>query len=456
MSHCKRIVTFLFAVLFLAAANGQTKDKKELLQQKRVRLQDEIQLASKILKDTRKDQQLTLSQVQTFGQKIRIREQLIQTIRREVQLFDRQIKEEELEITALEKRIEALKEEYAKLIYSAYKSNSRTSKTMFILASDDFAQAVRRLQYLRKYAEFRKQQVDEIRNKQALLEEKIAGLAVQKADKQKLLSSYEGERKQLLTEKVDLDKAITNLRSQEKELEKSIQKKKAEADKLNAEIERIIAAEMRRAQEAAIRKELETEANRVGLVKGKDYQTNTSNKALQNLIDAKRKAAAAAGTPAPTKPATPSQSFGMTPEAQQMANNFVANKAKLPWPVERGVLVKEFGLQRHQVATQVQVFNSGIDIATEKGARARAVFEGEVVSTPLIPNSPLKAVIIKHGNYFTVYSNLISLEVKVGDTVKVKQVLGEIYADDEQAESVLHFQLWKDMEKQDPKPWLFK
>jgi murein DD-endopeptidase MepM/ murein hydrolase activator NlpD len=213
---------------------------------------------------------------------------------------------------------------------------------------------------------------------------------------------------------------------------------------------------MRRAQEAAIRKELETEATRVGLVKGKDYQANTSNKALQNLIDAKRKAAADAGTPAPTKPTTPSQSFGMTPEAQQMANNFVANKAKLPWPVERGVLVKEFGLQRHQVATQVQVFNSGIDIATEKGARARAVFEGEVVSTPLIPNSPLKAVIIKHGNYFTVYSNLISLEVKVGDTVKVKQILGEIYADDEQAESVLHFQLWKDMEKQDPKPWLFK
>jgi murein hydrolase activator len=448
--------TFLAVLLvFSVFAYAQQKDKKEQLQQQRTRLQDEIQLASKILKDLREDRKLTAGQLQTFSRKVQAREQLIANVRSEVKLIEKEIEEQEALIAQLQDQVKALQDEYAQLIRNAYKSRSRTSKLMFVLASEDFTQAMRRVQYMRRYSAHRRDQVMQIQNKQSLLEQEIAALKKRKENKEALKDFFESEKKQLLTEKSTLDTAIGRLQKQEKELLSDIEKKKKEAARLNSEIEKIIAAEMQRAREEAQRKEMEKEAGNLGLVKGKDYQSGTSNRDLNTLIANKRKEMAAAGNaPAATPAAAPS--FGLTPEAMQLSNNFVANKTKLPWPVERGVLVRDFGNQRHHIATQVEIFNSGIDIATEKGAIARAVFEGEVSSVVAIPGSPLKAVILKHGNYFTVYSNLISVSVKIGDNVVLKQPLGEIYTNDEQSESVLHFQLWKDMEKLDPKGWLFK
>lgn len=462
MSRC---VSKFFLVLMCClplVGMAQQKDKKEILQQQRARLMDEIQLANRILKDTRNDQKMTAGQLQTFAQKIRVREQLIQNIRREIQLIDKEVVKQEAEIQLLEAQIEALKAEYAKLIQNAYRSRNKSSKLLFVLASDDFTQALRRVQYIRKYSAHRKDQVVRIEQKQADLETRVAELQIQKLEKERLRVANEGEKKSLVTEKSSLDQAIVSLRGQEKDLLKSIDQKKREAQKLDQQIENIIAAEMRRAREEAERKGLENAAAAIGLVKGKDFQTKTSNRDLTALIEKKRKELAKpdpAGigqTAASNTAAAPVATYAMTPEAQLLSNNFVANKNKLPWPVERGVLIRDFGAQRHHVATQVEIFNSGIDIATEKGAIARAVFEGEVTSVIGIPGSALKAVILKHGNYFTVYSNLIAVDVKVGDKVAVKQRVGEIYTNEEQNESILHFQLWKDMDKLDPKIWLVK
>jgi septal ring factor EnvC (AmiA/AmiB activator) len=449
-------LVWLLMLWLLPGYAQQQKDKKTSLQEQRARLQDEIQLASKILQDVRADRKLTAGQVQTFSRKVQAREQLIRNVRSEVRIIEQEIQKQEAYIQELEQQIKALQDEYALMIRNAYKSRSRTSRLMFVLASDDFAQALRRAQYMRRYTQHRRDQVDQIRTKQELLSVELDALKKRKENKEALKDYFESEKKQLLTEKSSLDLAIGRLQKQEKDLLSDIEKKKKEAARLNAEIEKIIAAEMQRAREEAQRKEMEKEAGQLGLTKGKDYQSGTSNRDLNALISNRRKELADAGTAAPA-PATPaSPAFGLTPEAQQLSNNFVANKNKLPWPVERGVLVRDFGNQRHPIATQVEIFNSGIDIATEKGAIARAVFEGEVSSVVAIPGSPLKAIILKHGSYFTVYSNLISVSVKIGDVVSLKQALGEVYTNEDQNESVLHFQLWKDMEKLDPKGWLFK
>lgn len=463
MSRCVFRFFLLLMVFWPLAPQAQQKDKKELLQQQRAKLMDEIQLANRILRDTRNDQKLTAGQIQTFAQKIRIREQLIRNIRKEIELIDKEVVKQEAEIQQLEAQIEALKAEYAKLIQNAYRSRNKSSKLLYVMASEDFTQAMRRVQYLRKYSAHRKDQVLRITTKQSELEQRVADLQKQKLEKERLRGVNENEKQSLVSEKTTLDQAVVALRGQEKDLLKSIDQKKREAQKLDQQIEKIIAAEMRRAREEAERKALEKSASEVGLVKGKDYQSKTKNKDLANLIEKKRKELSkpdpsgigqtAANTDAPPKPAV---SYSLTPEAQLISNNFVANKSKLPWPVERGVMVRDFGAQRHHVATQVEIFNSGIDIATEKGAVARAVFEGEVTSVIGIPGSALKAVILKHGNYFTVYSNLIAVDVKVGDKIAVKQPVGEIYTNEEQNESILHFQLWKDMDKLDPKTWLVK
>ncbi len=463
MSRCVFRFFLLLMVFWPLAPQAQQKDKKELLQQQRAKLMDEIQLANRILRDTRNDQKLTAGQIQTFAQKIRIREQLIRNIRKEIELIDKEVVKQEAEIQQLEAQIEALKAEYAKLIQNAYRSRNKSSKLLYVMASEDFTQAMRRVQYLRKYSAHRKDQVLRITTKQSELEQRVADLQKQKLEKERLRGVNENEKQSLVSEKTTLDQAVVALRGQEKDLLKSIDQKKREAQKLDQQIEKIIAAEMRRAREEAERKALEKSASEVGLIKGKDYQSKTKNKDLANLIEKKRKELSkpdpsgigqtAANTDAPPKPAV---SYSLTPEAQLISNNFVANKSKLPWPVERGVMVRDFGAQRHHVATQVEIFNSGIDIATEKGALARAVFEGEVTSVIGIPGSALKAVILKHGNYFTVYSNLIAVDVKVGDKIAVKQPVGEIYTNEEQNESILHFQLWKDMDKLDPKTWLVK
>ena len=444
-----KIFMLLLAIGLSFSAMAQ-RDRKEQLQQRKTQLQDEIELANKILNETRKNERISLGQLQALAQKIRMREELIRTIDREMRIINKEIANLQAGVDTLEKTTAKLKEEYAEMIRQTYKQRNRRTGLLFVLSSSDFDQAMKRITYLKQYADYREHQVAEIKARQEELRQKIAQLEVRKKEQLALKNSKVDERKSLEGEKNEQEQVVNDLKARETEITREIRAKQSEADKLEKEIQRIIADEMRKAREQAEREALEKEAKDVGLVAGKDFTDRTNNKRLRELVNAKRKEMNIA-EPAPE---VASPSYSLTPEARQLAANFAANKGTLPWPVERGIIVGKFGKQPHPVAKGIVVNNPHIEIATEKGAKARAAFDGEVTSVIRIPGAN-KAVLVRHGNYFTVYGNLVEVFVKSGDKVTTKQELGTNYTDKEN-QTVLQFGLWLDDNIQNPEPWLVR
>lgn len=445
----KRIL-LLMLTLSLSFSAWAQRDRKEQLRQRKTQLQDEIELANKILSETRKNERISLGQLQALAQKIRIREELIRTIDREMRIINKEIATMQAGVDTLEKTTAKLKEEYAKMIRQTYKQRNRRTGLLFVLSSSDFDQAMKRITYLKQYADYREHQIAEIKARQEELRQKIAQLEARKQEQLALKNSKVDERKSLEGEKNEQEQVVTNLKQRENEITREIRAKQSEADKLEQEIQRIIADEMRKAREKAERESLEKEAKELGLVAGKDFTNRTDNKRLRELVNAKRKEMNLAEAPAESA----GPSFSLTPEARQLAANFAANKGTLPWPVERGIIVGKFGKQPHPVAKGIVVNNPHVEIATQKGAKARAAFDGEVTSVIRIPGAN-KAVLVRHGNYFTVYGNLVEVFVKSGDKVTTKQELGTIYTDKEN-QTVLQFGLWLDDKIQNPEPWLVR
>lgn len=449
----RRINKFLFIAFLLVSAHvfGQGGEK-EKLQKRKVELQDEIQLANKILKDTRKNREVTVVQVQTLKQKVELREKLMRIIDSEIRIIDREISKQEDLIAQQKKEIEILKEKYAETIRTAYKSKKKSNRLMFVLSSESLTQAIKRMEYLRQYSEYRKQQVAEIEKRQLELEEQIVRLNKQKDQKQSLRTQKDKERQEFLEEKQEQENAIAGLKGRESQLTAEIRNKEKEKEKINKEIQRLIELEIKRAREAAERKKLEDEATSLGLVDGKDFSKKTSNAKLKDLITAKRKAMNKPATTATTS--SSSDEYALTPDAARLAKNFEANQGKLPWPVERGVTVKNYGKIKIP-GTEVFQNNTGIDIATEEGAEVRACFEGTVTSVIRIPESG-RAIIIQHGSFYTVYMNIVDVYVKIGDKVTVKQSLGKILTDPSKGQTIIHFELWKGKDHQDPAKWLLR
>tara|TARA_R110002096_G_scaffold434692_1_gene657437 strand:- start:61365 stop:62738 length:1374 start_codon:yes stop_codon:yes gene_type:complete len=454
MSACpKYIFSFLIGFLLAGAMAFGQSGKKDKLQRQKVRLQDEIELANKILSETKKNQELSLSNIQTVQQKLKLRQNLVRTLDKEMILLDKNIRKTNTEIDTLEKKIAKLKEDYARMIRQANKSKNKYSRLMFILSSSNFNQAIRRMEYLKQYSEFRRRQVEEINEKQLALNEKIEKLNSQKTRKAALKSQMEREEAKLIAEKEAQEKTIKELKNKESEIALELKSKQKEAKKIEKEIQRIIAAEIKRAKERAIRRQIEDEAKLVGLVANKDFSSKTSNKQLKVLIENKKKEIRASGQ----KVAAAPKQYSLTPEAKQLAANFAANRGRLPWPVVRGLVIQKFGSHRHPIAKNVIVTYNGIDIATEKGVKARSIFQGEVLSAVRIPGGAF-AVIVGHGSYFTVYQNLSEVYVKMGDKVKNGQDLGLIYTDPQNQTNV-HVEIWKTGSNQepvpmDPLPWL--
>ena len=436
--------------MFSVVAIAQTERKSEL-QREKVRLLDEIELANKILEETRESKESSLGSIETVEQKLRLRRNLVRTLDRETELITEEIDQLQVDIDTMEKQVAKLKDDYAEMIRQAYKSRSKHSRLMFLLSSESFNQAVKRLEYLKQYSDFRRRQVGEIIKAEEELNNKIAELSEQKIKKEELRTQLEEERRKLLAEKAEQEKNINKLKDKEKEIAADLKEKQARANKLENEIQRIIAAEIRRAKDKAIRQGIEEEAERVGLIAGKDFTGRTNNRDLKALIEKKKNELREANKPvAESKPKT---TYDLTPEATQLAANFTANRSLLPWPVERGIVVANFGPQRHPVAKSVVLNNNGIDIATEQGSEAQASFDGEVTSILRIPAEGF-VVFVKHGNYFTIYKNLSELYVKKGEEVKAKQKLGKILTNDSDGKTVLHFELWRETQVMDPLPWL--
>ena len=439
----KRLL-FVFLIILTTGLQAQTKEE---LQRQKVLLQDQIDLASELLLKTKNTKEASLSELQTLNQKIEARNKLIRTMDRQIRSLEREVMRKAKEIKNLEIRVDSLKSDYADLIKLAQRQQKPRDQILFILSSSSFAQAAKRMQYFKDMAAYRERQVQQIAIAQETLARERETLIAKKAEKIQVQTAQEGEKLALQADAQVQETTVQNLQSKESTLKKDIDKKQREAQQLEQQIKRIIAEEMRKAKERAERSSLEGEAKELGLVSGKDYSRRTSNKALKKLIDKTR---AAKGLDVRDD----GPSFAMTPEARALANNFASNKGALPWPVERGIITGKFGKHPHPIVKGVIVDNPHIEITTEENAIVRSVFEGEVSSVVPIPGANVM-VLVRHGNYFTVYSNLINVKVKAGDVVSLKEPIGTAFTDEE-GKTMVQLGIWKDADIQDPNPWLAK
>ena len=439
----KRLL-FVFLIILTTGLQAQTKEE---LQRQKVLLQDQIDLASELLLKTKNTKEASLSELQTLNQKIEARNKLIRTMDRQIRSIDREVMRKAKEIKNLEIRVDSLKSDYADLIKLAQRQQKPRDQILFILSSSSFAQAAKRMQYFKDMAAYRERQVQQIAIAQETLARERETLIAKKAEKIQVQTAQEGEKLALQADAQVQETTVQNLQSKESTLKKDIDKKQREAQQLEQQIKRIIAEEMRKAKERAERSSLEGEAKELGLISGKDYSRRTSNKALKKLIDKTR---AAKGLDVRDD----GPSFAMTPEARALANNFASNKGALPWPVERGIITGKFGKHPHPIVKGVIVDNPHIEITTEENAIVRSVFEGEVSSVVPIPGANVM-VLVRHGNYFTVYSNLINVKVKAGDVVSLKEPIGTAFTDEE-GKTMVQLGIWKDADIQDPNPWLAK
>ncbi len=414
MTKLKYILTLivLFIGVGFAIAQNQSKDD---LQSKKRQLIKEIEQTNRILRETQKNKKATLTQLNALVKQIQVRERLINTISSEIRMLEGQIGKTNAEIDQLKDELAQLKLEYAAMIKFAYRNQSSYNKLMFVFAATNFNQAYKRLKYLQQFSEYRQKQARYIEQAQSKLEDKMLELEDDKKDKSVLLVDEQQEKVILGKEKNQQETIAKQLTVKESTLKKQISAKQAQTKKLDRQIEDIIRKEIE-----AARKKAEADAK-------------------------------AKGTKMPTGDKTSSSNLALTPEAQKLSNNFTSNKGRLPWPVEKGTIIEYFGTHEHPQLKGVMVSNNGVDIKTNKGASVRAVFTGRVSGVIQIVGG-LYAVLINHGEYTTVYSNLSSVSVKMGQEVTTKQNIGTVATDEEL--SSMELQVWKGISKLNPVDWL--
>jgi septal ring factor EnvC (AmiA/AmiB activator) len=425
-SFVNRISLFLIFSL-IASATGFAQTSKSSLEKKKRQLQKEIEQTNKLIAETRKDKNVTLGQLKVLNKKLDDRKKLIRTIQGQVTFLNKDISNTSSRIKSLQLDVETLKKSYGKLIRQAYLNRNRESVMMLLYSSEDFQQAYKRLYYLRKYNSYRRQQADllkaaadELDNKQKLLQ---ADLSVKKD----LLGAEEKQKQELSKEKKEQQETVNKLSKKEKKLKKDLSKKKSDAKKLDKEIQRIIEREIERERERALAK-------------------------AKAAAEAARKKAISEGRPVPKEE---NLELKVTPETRALSGKFEANKGKLPWPVSQGVITESFGVHPHPLLKGINTNNNGVDITTTDAAAVKSIYDGVVTGVISIPGSN-RAVIIKHGEYLSVYGNLASVTVNKGDKVGTGQSIGIADQDAETGKSLSHLEIWKGKVKLNPAEWIAK
>ncbi|MCK9399358.1 MAG: peptidoglycan DD-metalloendopeptidase family protein [Bacteroidales bacterium] len=403
-----RRITIILLLLVLTGFGAFSQQDRAKLEQDKKKVEEEIEYTNRLLEQTRQTRQNSLNEVVILNKKIGKREELISTINNEVQLVEYQMAQAQDSINLLEKDLKALKDEYAKMIYYAYKNKNLYDRLIFIFASEDFNQAYQRLKYFQQYNEYRKQQALLIQIKQKRLEIKMEDLASIRDRKNTLLTGEEQQRQQLTREREEKNKSVKTLSKKEKELQKTLKEKEAAARKLQQAIQDIIAEEIRLANERA---------NKYGA------------------------------------PIQKTGLFALTPEEKILSDNFQNNRGSLPWPLEQGIISSTFGEHPHPVLKNVTTRNNGVDMLTEEGAEARAIFSGVVTRVMNVPNNN-NVVIIRHGEFLSVYSNLDQVYVKIGEKVTTKQKIGKIFTNKVDSKTELHFEVWQSKTLLNPEEWL--
>ncbi len=398
----------LFGVSTLFAQNDRQAD----LERQRRQLMSQIEELSRLRQNNKKDERNVLSQVEDLDSKIKTRQNLIKVTNSQANLLTQKINQNINKISDLRDELEKLKTDYAAMVEKSYKSKSSQNRIMFLLSSKSFLQAYKRVQYMKQYSNYRKKQGDQIKERTELLKQTNTDLLKQKEEKQQLIAQNREEQEKLEAEKKQQDALIAKIREKESTYVAQIREKQKAADRIDKEIDRLI-------REAIAASKKESGAEPVKVEKAGEMPT-----------------------------------FNLTPAAKALASDFASNKGRMDWPVERGRVYKRFGTSQHPTLPNITTYNSGVEIETASGSVARAAFKGTVQQIQLIRGGGY-TVLIRHGNYLTVYQNLKNLKVKVNDEVSTKQTLGEIAVNSFTGKTILKFLVYKDSQRLNPEEWVY-
>ena len=421
----------LLALSLSTVVYGQKSAAVRQLEQQRKEALADIEETNKLLQETAQTAKTSLNRLNLLSKQILSRKKVISLLNQELDEIEKDILNIQGQLRTLKRELGDKQTNYGKSMRGLYKRHSSQDKLLFILSAESFSQSMRRMRYLREYADWQKRQANDIVEKQAEISRKQAEMEKTRAEKRALLGTRQEESKKLESEEASQKEEVQLLNKRQKDLKADLQKKRRQAEALNRQIEKQIAEEIARAEAEA------KAAREQAAAKGKPVPESKNEPIREERV-------------ADTK-----GGYAMTKAEKQLSDNFANNRGRLPYPVAgRYTIVATFGEQQHQELKYVRTSNSGIDIQTSPGADARAVFNGEVTRVFVVPGYN-NSVIVRHGNYLTVYSNLSQVYVKAGDRVSTRQAIGRIYSDPEDGNStILHFQLWKEKTKLNPQPWL--
>ncbi len=395
------LLILLFLVVLPFTALSQNRQQ---LEKQRVKLQNEIKEINTLLFQSQKKEKTLLSDLSDIVQRIGVRTKLINTINEETNQLNIEIEENERQVRMLEERLELLKKDYANMVVQSYKSKTKNSRLMFLLSSESFLQAYKRLDYLKQYASYRARQGEEIKIETVKLENLNDYLVETRNEKEELIAINLKEKDSISEEKKDREGLVKSVKNKEKKYIAQINKKQKEEREIDGKIQKLIA------------------------------EAIASSKKESNVK---------------------SSGFALTPEAIALEKDFISNKGKLPSPVERGVIVRRYGKQSHPTLKGITIESNGVFYATEKNANARVIFDGKVLAIQVLPGKK-KAILVQHGNYISVYKNLDNVTVQKGDLVSTKQQLGKIHTDKSTGKTILAFVLFKEIHRQNPEEWVYK
>lgn len=453
---------FLLSLLFICTTSlvWSQESQQERLEQRKAQIQQEIKENERLLQSVKKKEKSAVSVMAIQEKKIALKENLIKTTEKQAKLLSNDMYINQVQINKLKKELAILKEDYAKMIVKSYKSRSEESRAMFLLSSKNFQQAYKRLQYMKQYTSFRKIQGEEIQGKSKELVVYNQKLEVQKSAKQKLIEEKEKERQSLEQEKKEQEKLVNAIKKDKNKIANDIKKKQQEAKAIDRQIDRLIRQAIAEANRKAAAERAKQKAAATAAAKEKKAaalaaakELANANKTTKNVKPIAKPVETEEEPELTTRESISSTKIDLTPEAKIVSDNFRANKGRLPYPVERGSITLGFGNQPHPVYKSLMVHNSGVEITTDQGASARAVFDGIVTS--VISLSPVnRAVMIQHGDYFTVYQNLSSVSVSKGEKVNRKQAIGRVRSNGETGKTVIKFLILQNTSYINPAGWL--
>lgn len=404
MQQITKYTLLLLCTFCTTLSWSQEEERQRKLEAEKARLLEDIRIQDQLLTVQKKKEKSVSKIVGQQNVKIGLQEKLIKVNAKQAKVLGNSMYINQVQVNQLKKDLKDLKEDYAEMIVKSYKSRSEQSKAMFLLSSENFLQAYKRAQYMKQYSSFRHMQGEEIKAKTTDLEKYNDKLNVQKQEKVQLIAESEKQKQELEKEKQEQTRLLNSIKKDKGKIIAEIRKKQKEAKTIDRQIERLIRESIAAANKKA---------------------GNTTN----------------------------TTTFVLTPEAKELANDFKSNRGRLPWPVEKGLLTKKFGRQPHPLEPSIMIESSGIEISSEKGAKARAVFSGEVSEIQAAPNGTA-TIVLRHGDYTTTYSNIGRVFVKKGDKITTKQQLGELHFNTFTNKAILKFLIYQNITKLNPQSWI--